>query len=729
MRAEKEQEKFFILFNFDVSETMEKSFDDSTETTNCSDTIFSTLNTIVENTDKHKMIKIGGTLFGCKHHPHECDFMKLISSIEINHESNQIPVEQEIIDYCESNKESYRECLGKLGEIYGAKYLIKYLQKVSEQKCEEIYKIAIGDQNLCQLLVDNLPEKVKNGVQTAAINGGKKAVDSLPYILIAAAIASSFVVPGSGVFFIPYISAFFTGANAVDQYYDASVQEEVDHALQLCLDNVSERISCENYNWNESIHLKIVNGEVLKNELNEFKRKVDQIGKYVLLNYFRQYIYGPAATSLAITNSLATFLNNPKTRYRILFLITDGEHNEGVDPYDYLVENLGNDELKDIIFVSCYYSSNNLKNPRKLYYKCPPKIDKYCTKLFNMSSVLPVSSSGFQILAKKYNWEMPKERVCHLFFQVNHPDIIKEFSEVLTDLVNDENFFTNAFSSIYMNAIRDDQLMNQKSFEQNNEPICFAYACACTIQLSLCRIFCREIKSFNSIFDQIINDFSPKRDRGAVVSEVLRKHCKKYKLHYKELKNEEEARLAISLGRVCVAIFWLPKKAWDKFSLFYQTNPKGILKKSDLIQPNGSLGNKKEKGSGGHAVVLIDANISALEFLNSWGPNWGNNGRFRVENADVLKMIFYDVYWTLNDLTNDEKDGYQRSIDATSEAIQNNDPDPSKYSSLYFRCTHCKKLVRDQNLSTSSTSCICPFCKSSFNPRDSSLRRGILESI
>ena len=137
-----------------------------------------------------------------------------------------------------------------------------------------------------------------------------------------------------------------------------------------------------------------------------------------------------------------------------------------------------------------YFSSKLISNPRKLYYNPPSELDSYCNKLFKMSSVLPVYSPGFQILSQKYHWEMPKERACHLFFQVNHPDIINEFSEVLTDLINDENFFTNAFSSIYMNVIRDDQLMNQQSFHQNGEPICFAYACSCTIQLSLCRIFC-----------------------------------------------------------------------------------------------------------------------------------------------------------------------------------------------------------------------------------------------
>ena len=204
-------------------------------------------------------------------------------------------------------------------------------------------------------------------------------------------------------------------------------------------------------------------------------------------------------------------------------------------------------------------------------------------------------------------------------------------------------------------------------------------------------------------------------------------------MHTKRLENEEKASLAIALGRVCTASFWLPNKAWDKFSAFFKKNPKGVLKKSDLLEPDGSYGDRYEKGGGGHAVVLIDANISALEFLNSWGPQWGNNGRFRIENADVLTafddspMTFYDVYWTLNDLTQNEKTNYERSIRATSEAIRRNDPDSSKYCALYFKCPHCHQLILDEKLSTSSKVCICTHCHLEFNPRDSILRRGLFD--
>ncbi len=41
--------------------------------------------------------------------------------------------------------------------------------------------------------------------------------------------------------------------------------------------------------------------------------------------------------------------------------------------------------------------------------------------------------------------------------------------------------------------------------------------------------------------------------------------------------------------------------------------------------------------------------------MNSWGDQWGEGGFFKVENSNVLNFEYFDVYWTLNDLTKNEK--------------------------------------------------------------------------
>ena len=173
--------------------------------------------------------------------------------------------------------------------------------------------------------------------------------------------------------------------------------------------------------------------------------------------------------------------------------------------------------------------------------------------------------------------------------------------------------------------------------------------------------------------------------------------------------------------------FFLPKKGWDKFGDFFRQNPQGILRKTDLLQPDGTLGDPNEKGFGGHAVILIDANISALEFLNSWGSNWANKGRFRVENEKVLELKFYDIYWTLDDLSQQEKENYQRCVQETSDAIKRNDNDSSRFASLYFCCPNCQKLIRN-DISTAPQSFLCSNCNNHFSPKNAKLLRGIYKS-
>lgn len=53
----------------------------------------------------------------------------------------------------------------------------------------------------------------------------------------------------------------------------------------------------------------------------------------------------------------------------------------------------------------------------------------------------------------------------------------------------------------------------------------------------------------------------------------------------------------------------------------------------------------------GHAVVLIRYDASSLGVMNSWGEDWADGGFFKIENADTLNLIFYDIYFLETGLT------------------------------------------------------------------------------
>ena len=92
----------------------------------------------------------------------------------------------------------------------------------------------------------------------------------------------------------------------------------------------------------------------------------------------------------------------------------------------------------------------------------------------------------------------------------------------------------------------------------------------------------------------------------------------------------------------------------ENFKEFFQINPKGILTKEILNKPRNSINNEKFS----HSVVLTHISKNYLKFLNSWGTDWGDNGYFKVENANVLNCEFIDIYWELDDLDKNDKDNY-----------------------------------------------------------------------
>ena len=150
---------------------------------------------------------------------------------------------------------------------------------------------------------------------------------------------------------------------------------------------------------------------------------------------------------------------------------------------------------------------------------------------------------------------------------------------------------------------------------------------------------------------------------GNSVNRVLRKVVDKYGLKVKELFTENEARNALKKGIPCVASFSLSANQWANFDQFFKYNKTGCLNSKIINKINN-----KPDIPGGHAVVLIDANDSGLTFLNSWGMGFGDNGKFKIENGEVLtnaddgsKIRYFEIYYTENELTRKEKDAYKKS--------------------------------------------------------------------
>ncbi len=131
-----------------------------------------------------------------------------------------------------------------------------------------------------------------------------------------------------------------------------------------------------------------------------------------------------------------------------------------------------------------------------------------------------------------------------------------------------------------------------------------------------------------------------------------------------------------------------------------------------------------EKGDGcGHAVVLIRCSPDYLLFMNSWGQEWGDGGFFKVKDASVLdRMIFYDVYWTLDDLKQSEKDAYR--IEAIKKAKNLATSFPS-INSLPFECPRCRRISSVKEFKGDLIEANCPKCEHKFRPTNDDLVKSL----
>ena len=201
---------------------------------------------------------------------------------------------------------------------------------------------------------------------------------------------------------------------------------------------------------------------------------------------------------------------------------------------------------------------------------------------------------------------------------------------------------------IYIN-----QSTNSFEAEEQVGNTCYAYASATVLHLAMKRFLGREggYPEFKALRDEMIKGFGGVD--GANTSQVLDEIYPKYRLHCRDV-NPKEAMQAIVEKRPVVATFRLTEEEWKIFRNFSQNDPTGILteKEIDVCNRNAHDATK------GHAVVLTSYNSKCLTLLNSQKTGRDNMGFFRVQNADVLEMDFFDVYWTLEELTEGEKKYY-----------------------------------------------------------------------
>ena len=257
-------------------------------------------------------------------------------------------------------------------------------------------------------------------------------------------------------------------------------------------------------------------------------------------------------------------------------------------------------------------------------------------------------------------WDIDYTKKSKLFVKANNIEIYEEFFEVLNIFVNGNNILGDMISKIkindYINIYNKDHSINEN---QQNLPTCWCHSLAKAIEYASHRIYRGEYlkiypyPTFNELKNLILKEYGSTGKANSEMTSILSHILPRYFLRYSTYKGIPEHKIKTILikGRPLVFTYDLSEKQWENFkTFFFYENKTGTLTKEIINRdiPGKNFNNKKYLG---HAVILIGYNENGFVFLNSWGDDFGDNGKFTVKSIDVFTSPFFiDIFFEESDL-------------------------------------------------------------------------------
>ncbi|XP_068747200.1 uncharacterized protein [Montipora capricornis] len=425
-----------------------------------------------------------------------------------------------------------------------------------------------------------------------------------------------------------------------------------------------------------------------------------------LIETVEPYIYGGTPFFRAIKYSVELFSHSEFANHtKILFILSDGMPSDGQYERHSHLQELSRLGVK---IVSCFITHENIPNPRYLYgiprgnWKEPAKF------MFGISSIMTTQEIPRALFAKKKEgkeWDIDiSNNEIRLFFQVNHPDVIKEVCDMAKRAVLSQDALSEVLSEVDLNVYIYDENKKIKPTKQVKET-CYAHAAATVMHLAMKRRL-GECPDFNMLRKNLITKYG---EEGASTFQVLTEVCQEYRLKCRRV-NAGKAIKAISEKRPVVATFGLTEAQWVRFDQFYEENGKGILTKANLYSETDS---KSEKDR--HAVVLTSYDAESLRLMDSrYGVEFADGGFFRVQEASVLGLQFIDVFWDWDKLNEEEKENYNTH---GAEVARNLMKSLKGMQVAKYKCPLCHAESKVVDYSGHALDAKCPKCGGTFDPK------------
>ena len=426
-----------------------------------------------------------------------------------------------------------------------------------------------------------------------------------------------------------------------------------------------------------------------------------------LLQSVEPYIYGGTPLYQSIEKAIALFQASRFTSHKkLLFILSDGETTDGAG-MNRVVSKL---TTSGVTVVSCFVSDSTLIEPRRLFGTMRSSWNEGAKFMFSLSSKVSTQSLPRTIFVKR-GWTIDHtNNETHLFLQLNHPDNLREICEVARNVVCCQDALSDLLASVDLDLYTNEEVKDLRANRIQEGETSYANAAATVLNLSMRRILGREggYPNFHELREEIVKEFDcEKYPDGVPTIRVLEKMCPKYRLRCKQV-NLGEAMQAVASSRPVVATFRLTEEEWDIFEDFYERNPKGILTKKEI----DIKARRPKTPDFGHAVVLTSFDSECLRLLNSGGEDWGDMGFFRVENADVLGLKFIDVYWTEDDLKEEEINYFKKFGSINAGILMEMLPSLKRAE---YKCPKCSQRSPVMEFTGTLSHAKCPKCGKKFS--------------
>ena len=266
----------------------------------------------------------------------------------------------------------------------------------------------------------------------------------------------------------------------IDNKENDEIIKEIIDQLKKCLQYKLYQ-SLSSFDWNK-LNYESKLAKDVSDSIKLLRDNIPMRKNSNMMNIFADYIYDNTPLKKALSKSIKIINNDSEETIKLIFLLSDGESTDG-NPNDlkYLLNK------KNIYISSCYFSSDEVKQPKQLYFNRPFGSNGL-NYLYDLATEINPYSPIFDMLEER-GWKVDYTKKSKLFVKANNIEIFGEFFDVVNSFIKGDCILGNMIAKIELNDyISSFNKNNRISENQDNLTTCLCHSLAKVIEYASHRI-------------------------------------------------------------------------------------------------------------------------------------------------------------------------------------------------------------------------------------------------